>query len=72
MRINFHENQISFSDSTLRFSERIYNNYENVSFPSRYCTCVDYGWDRDMWVAWDSTGETHEVRLKEHAINEKD
>ena len=51
MRINFHENQISFSDSTLRFSERIYNNYENVSFPSRYCTCVDYGWDRDMWVA---------------------
>ena len=61
-----------FFDSKLRFSERIYNNYENVFFPSRYYTCVDYGWDRDMWVASDSTGETHEIRLEKHAVHEKD
>ena len=61
-----------FSKSTLRFSERIYYNYEKVFFPSRYYTCVDYGWDRDMWVASDSTGETDKIRLEKHAVHEKD
>ena len=39
-----------FFKSTLRFSERIYDNHGKIFFPSRHYTCVDYGWDRDMWV----------------------